>query len=384
MSNIQKKYTIEFLKEKKLILLEALSGSHAYGTNIPTSDIDIRGVFIMERDDYFGLEYIDQVNDETNDTTYYEIGRFVELLLTNNPNILELLNIPEDCLKYKNPIMDLIEQKDFISKLCSNSFSGYATQQIRKARGLNKKIVNPIAKEKKTPIDFCYIIEGYGSVPLKKWLEEQNFEQKFCGLVNIDHARDIHAIFHDMVAQNCFSETTSEEDREKIKKQLISEGKPFGFGYKGIEVDNSNTIRISSIPKDQEPIGIVSYNKDGYTSYCNDYRDYWDWDKKKNPERFKISSENKYDCKNMMHCFRLTEMAKEIALGKGVIVRRPNRDFLMKIRNGEMKYNELLDMAEKNLKEADSLFKKSSLQESPSFETANQILIDIRKKVYSI
>lgn len=384
MSVLKNKYTIDFLKEKNLILLEAISGSHAYGTNIPSSDVDIRGIFIMEKEDYLGLEYIEQVSDDTNDTTYYEIGRFLQLLLTNNPNILELLNIPADCLQVRSKLIDLIKSEDFISKICAASFGGYATQQIKKARGLNKKIVNPIAKEKKTPLDFCYYVDGYGTIPLKLWLEKRQYDQKFCGLVKLNHARDSYALFYDMTAHDCFNETIPVVDREATKEQLLQEGKPFGLGYKGIEVDKSNVIRVSSVPLEEEQVGIISYNQDGYTVYCKDYTDYWAWDKKKNPERFLKSSEKQYDVKNMMHCFRLTEMSKEIATGQGIIVRRPNRDFLMKIRNGEMDYEELLNLAEANLKEADRLFKESSLQEAPDYNKANEILIQIRKTFYNI
>ncbi len=384
MSIIKKKYDLNYIRDKNLILLEAISGSHAYGTNIATSDEDIRGIFIMDLEDYLGMEYVEQVSDDTNDTTFYEIGRFIKLLMVNNPNILELLNIPEDCIKLRSPLMDLIKSEDFISKLCKGSLGGYATEQIRKARGLNKKIVKPMLVEKKTPLDFCYILEGYSSFPLKDWLNTRSLDQMFCGLVNVPHARDVYALFYDTIAHDCFSEKVSAGFREQTKSWQEKEGKPFGLGYKGVEVDQSNTIRVSSVPQGEKQLAIISYNRDGYTSYCKDYKEYWDWDKKKNPERFKISSEKQYDCKNMMHCFRLTEMSKEIASGQGVIVRRPNREYLLKIRNGEMQYDELLTMAEKNLKAADSLFVNADLMDEPDYEKSNQILIEIRKQFYKI
>jgi predicted nucleotidyltransferase len=65
-------------------------GSNAYGTNIPTSDIDFAGVFIQSHDDILGNKYLEQINDSTNDTVIYELRRFLELCGTNNPNILEV------------------------------------------------------------------------------------------------------------------------------------------------------------------------------------------------------------------------------------------------------------------------------------------------------
>ena len=96
---------------------------HIYGTNLPTSDVDYSGVFIQSMDDILGFGYKDQINDDKNDIVFYEIKRFLELITANNPNILELLNTPEDCIVYKDPIFDEILQhkKDFITKTCAKS-----------------------------------------------------------------------------------------------------------------------------------------------------------------------------------------------------------------------------------------------------------------------
>ena len=48
-----------------------IRGSHAYGTNIETSDTDYSGVFIQSEDDILGNKYIEQINDDKNDTVIY-------------------------------------------------------------------------------------------------------------------------------------------------------------------------------------------------------------------------------------------------------------------------------------------------------------------------
>ena len=58
------------LKKQNLILLEALAGSKAYGTDLPTSDTDIKGVFIFPKEKFYGLEYTPQVSDEKNDIVF--------------------------------------------------------------------------------------------------------------------------------------------------------------------------------------------------------------------------------------------------------------------------------------------------------------------------
>lgn len=74
------KMTIQDIKAKNLILFEAISGSRSFGLATENSDTDIRGVYYLPKEDFFGLNYIPQISNETNDITYYEIGRFVELL----------------------------------------------------------------------------------------------------------------------------------------------------------------------------------------------------------------------------------------------------------------------------------------------------------------
>jgi predicted nucleotidyltransferase len=94
-------YSHSLNKTPGAILYLTVRGSNAYGTNIPTSDIDFAGVFIQSHDDILGNKYLEQINDSTNDTVIYELRRFLELCGTNNPNILELLNTPSDCIIYK-------------------------------------------------------------------------------------------------------------------------------------------------------------------------------------------------------------------------------------------------------------------------------------------
>ena len=188
--------TIQEIKDNGLLLFECISGSKAYGLDTPQSDTDLKGVFYLPKEKFFGLKYIPQISNETNDEVYYELGRFVELLCKNNPNLLEMLAVPEDCLLYKHPLMEKLAVEMFLSKLCKDTFAGYAHSQIRKARGYKKKIVNPMDKERKSVLDFCYILEGYSSLPVQEWLEEHGYQQENCGLSYISHCKNMYALFY--------------------------------------------------------------------------------------------------------------------------------------------------------------------------------------------
>ena len=370
-----------------------IRGSHAYGTNIETSDTDYSGVFIQSEDDILGNKYIEQINDDKNDTVIYEIRRFLELLGTNNPTVLELLNTPEDCILYKDPIFDLVlnDREKFITKICAKSLGGYAKQQISKAKGQNKK--QNWEKDKvtrKEVLDFVYVIEGEKSIPWKVWNNDR-YEEKFIGVVNVPNARDIYAVYFDQDAFCMFSESISESTRKTLIEVRKESEKSMGFGYKGLVKTNeginsteSNALRLSSIPKDEKPICVVTYNKDGYTQHCNDYKSYQTWLEQRNEARWVDvqSHGQKIDGKNMMHCMRLIQMSREIAEGKGIIVRRPNAKELISIRKGEVDLQTLIDKVEKEIVEIDKLFEESDLPDMVNNQLIHNLIVKIRKQIY--
>ena len=390
------KYNVELydqLKRDGLIVFEVIVGSQAYGTATPDSDIDKKFVYILPEDYVFGTKYIPQI-EVNKDYVGYEIKRFLELIASNNPTLLEMLYSPEDCILIEHPVFrKVLKEKDkFITKICSSSFGGYATQQIKKAKGLDKKQNYEIDRiVRKEPFDFCYVIEGYSSVPLKEFLETREMEQKFCGVTNVPHARDMYALFYDWKAHYCFAESESEEDREYNKNELKRRGETVGLGYKGIyktgegkSKSESNSLRLSSIPKDEDVYAIFHYNKDGYTAHCNDYNEYEKWLLTRNKQRWVETKTHgqKIDGKNMMHCARLIQMSVEIAEGKGLIVRRPDAQDLLKIRRGEISLEDLIKKAEQEIEKMDKLFKESNLPDFVDKELIHELLVKIRKEFY--
>ena len=387
---------IESKSPGSIPLYLVIRGSHAYGTNIPTSDTDYSGVFVQNLDSILGMSYVDQINDDKNDIVIYELRRFLELLAKNNPTVLELLNTPEDCVIYKHPLFDkILENKDnLLTKICANSFGGYAKEQISKAKGQNKK--QNWEKDKvtrKDVLDFCYVIEGEKSIPWKVWNEDFQYDEKFIGIVNVPNARDIYAVYFDEIAHMCFSESVPENVRESAKYLRKESELSMGFGYKGLVKTGegatsaeSNQLRLSSIPKGETPICIITYNKDGYTQHCNDYKSYQTWLDQRNEQRWVDveSHGQKIDGKNMMHCRRLMDMAREIAEGKGIVVRRPNAQELIDIRQGKVDLQTLIDHVENEIKEIDLLYKNSTLPDKVDMNLVEQIMIGIRKQIYSL
>ena len=393
-----KEQLLKFIQDKSpgaTPLLLVIRGSHAYGTNVETSDTDYSGVFIQKIEDIIGFNYVEQINDDKNDTVIYEIQRFLQLLSSNNPTVLELLNTPEDCILYKHPIFDeILNNRDiFITKICAKSFGGYGKMQIQKAKGQNKK--QNWEKDKvtrKDVLDFVYVIEGSKSIPWKKWNEEGGYEEKFCGVVNVPNAKDVYAVYFDKSSFSCFSDSLSSKIRQRMRKYVIENNLPF-LSYKGLvktgegaNVAESNALRLSSIPKGETPICNIVYNKDGYSEHCKDFKSYEDWLANKNEARWVDvkSHGQKIDGKNMMHSKRLMSMAREIAEGKGINVRRDDAEYLISIRRGEIDLETLIAEVEKEIVEIDELFTNSNLPDSVDKNFVNNLLIKIRKNIYNI
>ena len=342
-------------------LFQALSGSHAYGTALPTSDRDTRGVFVLPRTEWLGLHYTPQVADERNDHIWYELGRIVELLAQNNPNALELLAMPGDCILYRHPLYEWLRPELFLSKQCLRTFAGYAQTQIRKARGLNKKILTPLPPERRGVLDFCYVTQGGGSVPLRTWLAQNDYRQEQCGLVNLPHFRDVYALYYDESGSLGFSGVVRREE-------------------------TANEVALSPVTPGLHPLAYLSFNKDGYQTYCKDYREYRAWVELRNEERYQntLAHGKQYDAKNMLHTFRLLLMAGDIARQGQLVVRRPERDLLLAIRRGEFEYEDLVARAEEKLAALEKLFLQSSLPEAPDLERINEVLVAMREEWYSL
>ena len=391
--------TIQEVKDSGLLAYEFVRGSTLYNTNIEgISDVDYGGVYIAPTETLLGLpeNYEPQVSDEKHDTTYYELGRWVELLMKANPNALESLFAPRDKVvgDIHPAIQLIIDNRDlFVTKECFNSLTGYAVSQIKKCRGLNKKCVQPVL-ERKEVLDFCYTFKGQGSQSMKEFLAEHGLDQKYCGLVNIPNMKDVYGVYYDFAAHWKFEKTnisilvqadklgyTNTSDIAEISDRYYDD---VFFGYSGIVHPDgkSNEVRLSSIPKGETPICFMTYNQNGYESHCRKYKEYQEWVEKRNPIRYESNLKSNYDCKNVMHCVRLLHMGKELAEGQGFnVVRTWDRDFLLDIRNHKYEYEYIMGYVENLFEDMKQKIETCSLPDTVDTKKVNELLIKARKLV---
>lgn len=338
--------TFDSVRDKGLLLYDYERGSYVYNLQRPDglSDIDTAGVFIEPSEWFFSINpYPEQIKDEKGDMVWYTTRKFFSLLEKSNPAMVEALLIPEKNRRFVDPLFKelvLDRSQQFISKGIYQTFTKYAMSQIKKARGLNKKIVNPV-EYRKSIIEFCYTFDalGYGKEDLREFLEVRNIPIEKCGAARIPNMHNMYAIFYN----------PDKPDQ-----------------YNGIVKEGSENIHLSSIPKGETPVCQMHYNQEEFSKHCREYHDYQEWLKERNPlryENYKNEKGTEYDKKNMMHCIRLLNLSYDL-LDHGtanLICTGQYRDFLMKIREGEYTYEELLDYAINLVDAVEVIYKRSEL-----------------------
>jgi len=131
------------------LIMAAVTGSRLYGTSRPDSDTDIRGVCFSPVEALLGLTGFEQFNPSGNaaiaysekmfelqsdDVTIYALSKFFSLCLGSNPNLVEMLFVPEDRLLVCSPVWDtILNNRDlFLSTKVVHTFAGYSYSQLQR------------------------------------------------------------------------------------------------------------------------------------------------------------------------------------------------------------------------------------------------------------
>ena len=131
------------------IILLTLGGSHAYGMDKETSDLDVRGIALNPKSDILlGKDFEQVVNTDT-DTTIYSFNKMLELLSKTNPNTIEILGCkPEHYLHLSTIGQELLDNRHmFLSKICIHTFGNYAGSQLRRMENKAARLVGQAENE---------------------------------------------------------------------------------------------------------------------------------------------------------------------------------------------------------------------------------------------
>jgi len=316
----------EFLRTDKHlgknIIFLTTGGSYAYGTNVETSDLDIRGIAVETSCEILGSSSFEQFENRETDTVIYGLRKILKLMLNCNPNVLEMLGTKDEhifiCNKYGKMIKD--NTNLFLSKRAIQSFGGYASAQLR-------RLQNALARD--------------------------NYPQK---------EKEIHML-------------------NTIKTQIAT----MKDRYEVFSKENLNIYIDKSKKEDFESELFIDVNfkhyplrdfKNIYAEMSNVINDY----DKLNHRNSKKDANHLN--KHAMHLIRLFIMGTELLEGRGINTYRENdREFLLKIRNGEFSYSEIFEMVNDYEKKFDYAAENTCLKDNPDYEVAEELMIAINRDV---
>lgn len=326
----QKEYefllTNEHLKDK--IILLTLGGSYAYGTNVETSDVDIRGIALNSESDLIGLTNFEQVVNEATDTTIYSFNKIIQLLINCNPNTIEILGCkPEHYFQSSYQGNLLIENSSlFLSKRAVRSFGGYANQQLR-------RLQNAVARDK-----------------LLQPEKEEHIRRSM--IQGIESFKDTYSKYSGKGIE-LFLDDGSTED---LEKEIFAN------------------------------IDLQHYPVRKFTQLINNIKNIVDVYEKLNKRNRK--KDDAHLNKHAMHLIRLYHMAFDILEKKQIITyREDDHDFLMSIRNGlfqnsdgtyKQEFFDILTSYEERLKYARN---HTDLPEHPDIKRIEELVMKVNRSV---
>ena len=317
--------TNEHLRNRIIFL--TLGGSYSYGTNVETSDVDVRGCALNSRTDLLGLTNFEQVVNTATDTTVYSFNKLISLLLNCNPNTIEMLGCkPEHYFLITDIGREMINnRKLFLSRRAVHSFGGYANQQLR-------RLENALARDK--------LSQARKEEHILKSMQNavKAFEDRYTSFEN-----------GSMVLY------TAESPREDLDREIFAD----------IHIDKYPVREFNSVMNDLTNV-IGTYEKLNHRNHKKD---------------------DAHLNKHAMHLIRLYLMCLDILEKEDIITyRESDHDLLMSIRSGEFQLEdgtyrqEFFDMVNSFEKRLAYAKENTSLPDHPNMKLVEEFVVGVNRR----
>jgi hypothetical protein len=310
-----------------------LHGSHAYGTSTPTSDVDVKGIAIPPAEYYLGFNKVfEQAEFKEPDGVVYELRKFFRLARDCNPNIIEVLNTDESDWIGITPLgRKIMDNRDlFISMKAKHTFSGYAHAQLKRINTHYRWLKNPPTQP---PTRETYGLPAKSVIPM---------DQLNAAMTETKKKVESWDINWDVLDP---AETVIMKERLSM---MMAEVK--------LTIEDKWIVAAKTLGFDNNFIYLLQQEQ-GYKQKCADWDSYQEWKKSRNPQRSILEEKYGYDTKHGMHLVRLMKMCREIITTGKIIVKRPDAEELLSIRNGAWSYDELIEWSDKQELELSELYK---------------------------
>ena len=336
------------------ILFLAAHGSHAYGTNIATSDHDYRGFSVPPTEYWLGYhKAFEQAEFKGEpDMVIFNIKKFFKLAADCNPSIIEILfTDPQHHVIVQDAAQEILQQKDlFLSKKARFTFSGYAIAQLKKIKAHKRWIDGgpqkaPERKDFGLPDTFLVPKNQMDAAfaAVRKQIEAWSVD-----LTSMDDA--VRIALQDQIAQ-------------AMAEQNLVESGLWDRAARKVGLD-SNFIELMDLER-------------RFAGAMTEWNNYLSWLANRNEKRSELERKWGYDTKHGMHLVRLMRMCAEILQGKGVLVKRPDAEELLAIRGGLWTYDELIAWANAQEKLCEALYLTSPLPRAPDHAVLDRLLVDV-------
>lgn len=310
------------------IILLGLGGSYAYGTNIETSDLDIRGCAVNRKEEILTNKNFEQRCDKTTDTTIYSLNKLISLLSNCNPNTIELLGLkPEHYLYVSSIGQELLDHKKmFLSKKAVQSFGGYAYSRLRR---LDHKAARKTGQAEREQ----HILNSIKNA-------SYDFQEKY-----FSYPKDAVKLYID------------KSEREELDSEIFMDVCLSHYplrDYKGMWSEMNNIV------KDYAKIG----------------------------KRNKNAAEHGKLSKHMMHLVRLYLMGIDLLEKEEIITyREKDHDFLMSIRDGkyldenDQPTKEFFGIVDDLQKRFEAAAENTKLPVQPDYKKINEFLASVNERI---
>lgn len=350
-----------------------LHGSQAYGLNNELSDTDVKGIVIppkeVENDLFHRFEQAEnspeleeQLGHLRNpknpkfESTIYSLKKFMILAANVNPNIVELLWTDEDDhFVVKDPMEKLMAQRDlFLSSKAKFTFSGYAFAQAAKIERHRKWIVRGELKEPKR--------EDFG-LPAEK---PKQMEEIF-GLIKSEVEK-----------WNLSQYPLNNMERDELKADIWE----LVYNVSKVDVNEGNWPKvyeagvIERLAKEydlKEEVVELLQRERLFKKEMEMYKSWLTWKTGRNPARHELEVKSGYDTKHASHLVRLMRMGLEILTDHKVVVKRPDREEILAVKNGAWSYDKVMQFAKDMQVKMDESYKTTTLPKSVDYVRVNAL-----------
>jgi uncharacterized protein len=337
---------LDWLARRTIFLTK--HGSQAYGTALPTSDIDLKGIAIAPRAYYLGfLQHFEQAEVRTPlDVVIYDIRKFFKLAADCNPNIIEMLFTDEadwivssrfDSTVFPPNLWRTVhDQRDlFLSRRAQHTFSGYAIAQLKRIKTHRAWLLDPPKKQPERS-DFG-LKNGEGTIG-----KEQ------LGVIEAEIRKRTDTLAGKGVTKDIL---------EQVDDNVV------------LSAAADLNLDINLVPL------ILAERR--YAAASRHWASYQKWKTERNPARAELEAKHGYDTKHAMHLVRLLRMAHEI-LGSGkVLVKRPDAAELLDIRMGQWTFDDLMNWTVATEAGLVEVAQNSPLPKEPDRNKLDAILVEV-------